>query len=87
MKPTPTTCIDISAGIPNSEQARGINSNDPPATPDAPQADTADRTLSIIAVGISTLIPSVLAAANDSTAIVTAAPAMFIVAPKGIETE
>ena len=44
MKPTPTTCIDISAGIPNSEQARGINSNDPPATPDAPKAPALPET-------------------------------------------
>ena len=59
MNPTPTTCIATSFGIPNNEQASGTRSNDPPATPEAPQADTAESTDSIIAVPISTLIPKV----------------------------
>ncbi len=54
IKPTPTTFIAISFGIPNKLQARGINNNEPPATPEAPQAHTAESTLKIIAVAIST---------------------------------
>ena len=50
MNPTPTTCIAISFEIPNKEHARGINSKDPPATPEAPHAETADKTLKMIAV-------------------------------------
>ena len=38
MKPTATTCIATSLGIPNRLQASGISSSEPPATPDAPQA-------------------------------------------------
>ena len=53
INPTPTTCIATSLGIPKSEQARGIRRSEPPATPDAPQAETADNTLSIMAEGIS----------------------------------
>ena len=87
MNPTPTICIATSFGIPNKLQARGIRSNDPPATPDAPQADTAERTLRITAVAKSTSIPRVLTAARVSTEIVIAAPAMLIVAPRGIDTE
>ena len=34
----------MSFGMPNSEQARGISSREPPATPDAPHADTAAST-------------------------------------------
>lgn len=56
MKPTATTCIAISFGIPNKLQARGINSKEPPATPDAPQAETAATILNNTAVAISTSI-------------------------------
>ena len=87
MKPTPTTCIAISPEIPNREQARGISSREPPATPDAPHAETAATRLSRIAVGISTEMPIVLTVASVITVIVIAAPAMLIVAPKGIDTE
>ena len=45
MKPIATTCIAISFGTPNKLHASGINSSEPPATPDAPQADTAATTL------------------------------------------
>ncbi len=40
--------------MPNREHAIGIRSREPPATPDAPQADRAARRLKMIAVGIST---------------------------------
>ena len=38
IKPTPTTCIATSLEIPNREQANGMSSKEPPATPEAPQA-------------------------------------------------
>ena len=44
----------ISFGIPNKLQANGTKSKDPPATPEAPQALTADKTLNIMAVPKST---------------------------------
>lgn len=79
MKPTPTTCIATSFGIPNKLHARGTRSSDPPATPDAPHALAADTIHRMIAVGISTEISSVCAAASASTEIVMAAPPMLMV--------
>ena len=87
MNPTATTCMEMSSEIPNREHAIGIRSRDPPATPDAPHADSAARRLKMIAVGISTWIPSVNAVAMVMTVIVIAAPSMLIVAPSGIVTE
>ena len=87
MKPIPTTCIAISLGMPNNEHAIGISRSEPPATPEAPQAESAARILKRIALGISTVIPKVLAAASVITVIVIAAPSMLIVAPSGIVTE
>ena len=80
-------CMEMSSEIPNREHAIGIRSRDPPATPDAPHADSAARRLKMIAVGISTWIPSVNAVAMVMTVIVIAAPSMLIVAPSGIVTE
>src|SRR5690625_579627 len=85
-KPIATTCIATSSEIPSKLHANGISNNDPPATPDAPAAETADKTIKITAVNKSTFTPNVCAAAIDKTEIVTAAPAILIVAPKGIET-
>ena len=87
MKPTPTTCMAMSLGMPNRLQARGISSREPPATPEAPQADREDTRLSRKAVGKSTGMPRVLVAARVSTEMVMAAPAMLMVAPRGMETE
>jgi len=87
MKPTPTTCIAISLSIPKLEQATGIKRSEPPATPDAPHAPTVEMIHKSKAVGMSTEIPNVCAAAKDKTAIVIDAPAIFIVAPNGIEIE
>ena len=87
MKPTPTTCMAMSFGIPNKEQAIGISSREPPATPDAPQADRAARTLKMMALGISTAMPRVCAVARAITVMVIAAPSMLMVAPSGIVTE
>ncbi|MNN67630.1 hypothetical protein D3C81_1832730 [compost metagenome] len=67
--------------------ARGINKSDPPATPEAPAAATADKMLRISAVPKSTSMPTVWTAARVKTEIVTAAPAILIVAPNGMDTE
>ncbi|MNH30934.1 hypothetical protein D3C79_912590 [compost metagenome] len=77
----------ISLGMPNRLHASGISSSEPPATPDAPQAQTAATMLSSTAVGRSTGMPSVCTAARVSTVIVMAAPAILMVAPSGIDTE
>jgi preprotein translocase subunit SecA len=57
------------------------------STPDAPAAETADKTQRITAVGKSTYRPMVCAAAKDMTEMVTQAPAMLMVAPSGMATE
>ncbi len=49
----------MSLGTPNKLHARGTSNSEPPATPEAPQALTAESTLRIIAVPISTWIPRV----------------------------
>ena len=77
----------MSLEIPKSEHAIGIRSREPPATPDAPQADKVARILKIMALGISTAIPKVWAAASVMTVIVIAAPSMLMVAPSGMVTE
>ena len=86
MKPTPTTCMAISLEMPNRLQASGTSKSDPPATPEAPQALTADSTLKISAEAKSTSMPRVLAAARARMEIVTAAPPMLMVDPKGMDT-
>lgn len=87
MNPTPTTCIAMSLEIPNKEHATGINKREPPAIPDAPHAEMADKILKTIAVGMLTLIPNVCTAANVMTVIVIAAPSILIVDPRGMDTE
>ena len=86
-KPTLTTCMAKSLEIPKRLQATGMSRREPPATPEAPQAENAATILRTRAVPKSTLIPSVLTAAKVRVLIVIAAPAMLIVAPRGIETE
>lgn len=81
-----TTCIEISELIPNKPQATGINSKEPPATPDAPHAETVAKTDNTNIVVKSTEIPKVFTAAKVKTVMVTEAPAILIVAPKGIAT-
>src|SRR5690606_19974405 len=83
MKPTPTTWIARSLEMPKRLQAGGSSTNEPPATPDAPQAQMVATTLSNKAVGRSTGIPGVFTAASVSTVMVTDAPAILIVAPSG----
>ena len=87
INPIETTCIATSFVIPNRLQASGINKSEPPATPEAPQAEIDDTIQSKMAVGKSTSIPNVFVAASVNTEIVIAAPAMLTVAPSGIDTE
>lgn len=77
----------MSLGIPNKEQASGINKREPPATPDAPHAAKVDNILNNNAEKMLTEIPKVLTAASVITEIVIAAPFILIVAPRGIEIE
>jgi len=87
IKPTATACIEISPPIPNREHANGMSSNEPPATPEDPQAANVDIIQRIIAVGSETVIPKVWQTAKDITVIVTAAPSMLMVEPKGMLIE
>ena len=57
IKPTPTTCIEMSFEMPKSEQAMGIKRREPPATPEAPHAPNVAMRQRKMAVGISTEIP------------------------------
>lgn len=77
----------ISLLTPKSEQAIGIRSSEPPATPEAPHAPSVATKLKITASKIFTSMPCENAAAHDITVIVIAAPSIFIVAPNGIATE
>ena len=65
----------------------GMSSREPPATPDAPHAPSAAMTDRMIATGSWTLMPRVCTAASVMTVIVTAAPAILMVAPRGMDTE
>ena len=85
--PTPTTCMAISLEIPKRLQATGIRRREPPAIPEAPQAEIAATTLRTKAVAKSTGMLRVFTAARVKMLIVIAAPAMLIVEPSGIETE
>ena len=87
MKPMATACIATSLEIPKKEQAIGISSSEPPATPDAPQAPSVAITLRNSADAKLTSMPKVLATASVITVMVTAAPFIFIVAPSGMLTE
>ena len=87
INPTATTCMEISSEIPNKEQAIGIRRRDPPATPEAPHAESAARRLRMIAVGMSTWIQSVKAVDIVITVMVMAAPSIWMVAPRGMVTE
>ena len=87
IKPIPTTCIATSFEILKNEQARGISIREPPAIPDVPQAQTTDTTHSRNAVPKFTSIPKVCTAAMVITTMVTAAPDILIVQPRGIDIE
>ena len=49
----------MSSLIPNKLQANGINNNEPPATPDAPHAQSAATILNNTALTKETSIPNV----------------------------
>lgn len=87
MKPTATTCIATSLLIPNNEHAIGIRSSEPPATPDAPQAPKVAMMLSSSALPNDGAMPNVWQAAKVITVMVTAAPSILIVLPRGMLTE
>ena len=76
MNPMPTTCMEISSGIPNRLQAKGIKSREPPATPEDPAALMAATTHMIRALPAETWTPSVWAAASAMVEMVMAAPAI-----------
>ena len=59
MKPTPIICAATSSEIPNKLHANGISNNEPPATPDAPQAQSAATILNKSALTKETSQPSV----------------------------
>ena len=87
IKPIPTTCIAISLEIPNTEQARGISISEPPAIPEVPHAQTTAAIHIRREEPKSTSIPKVLTAAIVITTMVTAAPDILMVQPRGIEIE
>ena len=87
MNPTATTCMEMSWLIPNIEHAIGIRSNEPPATPDAPQAANVEMTHSTIVIGSGTEMPRVWHVARVMTVIVMAAPSMLMVDPNGMLIE
>ena len=86
MKPTATTCIAVPLSIPKRLQAKGMSIKEPPGTPAAPQAQSEATTERRIAVKTSTCTPNVVQAESARTVIVIAAPAMLMVAPRGIDT-
>ena len=82
-----TACMATSLPMPKKEQAMGMSSNDPPATPDAPQAPMVAIRPRKMADAKLTSTPTVWATAKEKTVIVTAAPSMLMVAPSGMLTE
>lgn len=87
INPTATTCMEISWLIPKSEQVRGIKRSDPPITPEAQHAAIVVTRASTIAKGIDTEIPMVWHVIRVITAMVTAAPLVLMVDPRGIVIE
>ena len=87
MKPIPTTAIAVSLSMPKMEQARGMSISEPPATPLVPQAARTETTQTTNPENRSIWIPFVATAAMVMTIMVTAAPAMLMVHPRGIEIE
>lgn len=64
-----------------------MSSSEPPATPDAPHAPSGGHDGQDDRNGSCTVMPSVCTAASVMTVIVTAAPAILMVAPRGMDTE
>ena len=59
MKPTPIICAATSSEIPSRLDANGINNSEPPATPAAPQAQSAATMLNQSSLTKETSKPSV----------------------------
>ena len=76
----------MSSGMLSREQARGTSSNEPPATPEAPQAEMVENKQSKSAVPKLTSMPRLWAPARDKMVMVTAEAFILSVAPKGIDT-
>ena len=87
INPMPTTCMAMSFEILKNEQARGISIREPPAIPDVPQAQMTETMHIKKDVPKLTSIPRVFTAAMVMITMVTAAPDMLMVQPKGIEME
>lgn len=87
MKPMPTTCMAMSLEIPKMEQARGISIREPPATPELPQAQNTAATHIRKAAPKLTFTPRVFTAAIVMITMVTAAPDILMVQPRGMDTE
>ena len=87
MNPTATTCMAMSLLIPNSEHAIGMSNNEPPATPEAPQAANVAMMLSNKALPNEGTMPNVWQVAIVITVMVMAAPFILMVLPKGMLTE
>ena len=87
MKPMATACMAMSLPMPKKEQAMGMSSSEPPATPEAPQAPRVAITPRNRAEPKLTSMPRVWATARAKTVMVTAAPSILMVAPSGMLTE
>ena len=79
--------MEMSGDIPNNEHAIGISRSEPPATPDEPHAPRVEIIHNMTAKGNATWIPIVLHTARVITVIVTAAPSILMVEPKGMLIE
>ena len=77
----------MSLPMPKNEQAMGMSSREPPATPDAPQAPRVAMMPRNRAEMKLTSTPMVWVTAKVMTVMVTAAPLMLMVAPSGMLTE
>ena len=73
--------------MPNNEHVNGMSNSDPPITPEAQQAANVVTRANIIAKGRETAIPMVWQVTRVITAMVTAAPLVLIVEPRGIVME
>ena len=85
IKPIPTTRMAISFEMPNNEAAIGINNSEPPAIPETPVAEMADKKHSNKARENADMYTMVLAVANVMIDTVIAAPPEFAEPPSGIE--
>ena len=81
IKPTATTCMDMSWVMPNNEHVRGMSNSNLPITPEAQQAANVVTRANMIAKGMEREIPIVWQVTKAITAMVTATPLALIVEP------